>query len=64
MPNRTTVIGLAIALATALLVVVLVNPATGPRTSRAEFGGTSISIEGMHRQVDHSKLPVHSIPEP
>jgi hypothetical protein len=64
MLNRATVIGCAIALAAALLVAVLVNPAIGPRPSRADFGSSSISIEHLHGQVDHGKLPIHSIPEP
>jgi hypothetical protein len=64
MLNRATVIGLAIALATALLVAVLVTPALGPRPSRADLGSPSISIERLHGQVDHGKLPIQSAPEP
>ena len=64
MLNRTALIGLAIASGAALLAAVLVNPAIGPRVSRADLGSTSMSIEAIHRQVDHTKLPTHSIPEP
>jgi hypothetical protein len=64
MRNRTTVIGLAIAVAAALVVIVLVSPALGPRASRADLGSTPLSIESLHGQVDHGKLPVHAIPEP
>ncbi|MBV8752746.1 MAG: hypothetical protein JO328_07795 [Hyphomicrobiales bacterium] len=64
MLNRTPVIGLAIAVAAALLVIALVTPTLGPRASRAELGSPSISIEGFHRQVDHRNLPVHAIPLP
>jgi len=63
MLSRVTVIGLAVA-AAALLVIVLVTPAIGPRASLAEFGSPTLSIESLHSQVDHSKLPVHAIPEP
>jgi len=65
MLNRATLIGLAVALAAAFVVAVLVNPAIGPRVSRAELGNSaSISIESLHREVDHNKLPIHSVPEP
>jgi len=64
MPNRVTLIGLAFAFATAVFVAVLVNPGTGPRVSRAELASTSISIEDLHRKVDHTRLPIHSAPEP
>ena len=64
MLNRATVIGFAIALAAALLVIVLVSPAIGPRASRADLGSPAISIEGLHGQIDRSKLPVQPIPEP
>jgi negative regulator of sigma E activity len=64
MLNRITLVGLAIAAAVALLVIVLVSPTIGPQASRAEFGTPSLSIEGLHRQVDHRKLPVQAIPEP
>jgi len=64
MLNRAAVIGLAIALAAALLVAVLVSPAIGPGLSRADLGSPSISIERLHGQVDHSKLPIQPIPEP
>jgi len=64
MLNRTPLIGLAIAVAAALLVIVLVNPVLGPRASRADLGTASISIEDLHRQGDHRKLPVHAIPLP
>jgi hypothetical protein len=63
MLNRTPVIGLAIAVA-ALLVIALVTPTLGPRASRADLGSPSISIEQLHRQVDHRTLPVQAIPEP
>jgi hypothetical protein len=64
MPNRATVIGVAIALAATVVVAVLVWPAIGPRASRADLGTPSISIEDLHRQVDHGKLPTHVAPEP
>ena len=64
MLNRVTVIWLAVALAAALLVVVLTNPQIGPTASLADLGSNSISVERMHRQIDHEKLPVHVIPEP
>jgi hypothetical protein len=64
MLNHVAVIGFAIALAVVLLVAVLMNPALGPRPSRADLGNPSISIEGLHGQVDHGKLPIQSAPEP
>ena len=64
MLNRATVIGFAIALAAALLVIVLVGPAIGPQASRADLASPSISIERLHGQVDHGKLPIQPIPEP
>jgi hypothetical protein len=64
MLNRIPVIGLAIAVAAALLVIALVTPALGPRASLADLGSPSLSIEQLHRQVDHHKLPVHAIPLP
>jgi hypothetical protein len=64
MLNRTTVIGLTIAAAAALLVIALVTPALGPRASHADLGVPSISIEQLHQKVDHRALPVHAIPEP
>jgi hypothetical protein len=64
MLNRVTVIGCVIAAAAALLVIVLVSPAIGPRASFAEFGSPALSIEGLHKQVDYRKLPAHAIPEP
>ena len=64
MLNRATVIGLVVALAAVLLVVVLVSPAIGPRASHADLASPSISIERLHGQVDHSKLPIQPIPEP
>jgi hypothetical protein len=64
MLNRATVLGFAIALAAAFAVAAFVSPAISPQASRAELGSTSISIESIHRQVDASKLPIHSIPEP
>jgi len=64
MLNRVAVIGLAVAAAAALLVIVLVGPALGPRASRADLGSPSLSIEDLHTKIDHRKLPVHVIPEP
>jgi len=64
MLNRTTVVGLAVALAAGLLVIVLVSPGFGPRASHADFGSPSLSIEDLHGKVDHRTLPVHAIPEP
>jgi hypothetical protein len=64
MPNRVTVIWLAVVLAAALLVVVLTNPQIGPAASLADLGNNSIWIERMHRQIDHGRLPVHVIPPP
>ena len=64
MLNRAPLIGLAIAFGTALFAALLVNLGTGPRLSRADLGSTSISIEDLHRQVSHTKLPIHSVPEP
>ena len=61
---KPTAIGLTVALAAALTVAVLVTPTIGPRQSQAGLGSTSISIEHLHGQVDHSKLPNHSVPEP
>jgi len=64
MLNRATVVGMAIALAVALLVVVLTYPSIGPQVSRAGVASPGISIEDLHRQVDSGKLPVHSAPMP
>jgi len=64
MLNRATVIGFAIAVAAAFLVAVLVSPAFGPRPPRADLAGASLSIESLHGQVDHGKLPIQPIPEP
>jgi hypothetical protein len=64
MLNRATVIGITIALAAALIVAVLTHSPMGPRASRAGLADPSISIEALHGQVDHGKLPVHSIPAP
>ena len=64
MLNRVAVIGLAVAAAAALLVIVLVSPALGPRASRADLGSPSLSIEDLHSKIDHRKLPVHAFPEP
>jgi hypothetical protein len=64
MRNRATLIGVAVALAAVLVVIVLANPATGPRPSRADLGSPSLPVEELQRQVDASKLPVQSIPEP
>ena len=64
MLNRITAVGFAVALAAALLAMVLVFPALGPRPSRADLGSPSLSIEDLHTKIDHRKLPVHVIPEP
>jgi hypothetical protein len=64
MLNRIPVIGLAVAVAAALLVVALVTPALGPRASRADLASPSLSIDQLHRQVDYRQLPVHAIPLP
>jgi hypothetical protein len=64
MLNRATFIGLAIALGSALLVAVLVDLAIGPRASQADLRSASISIEDIHRKVDHTRLPLQSVPEP
>lgn len=64
MLNRTTVIGVVIALAAALVWIVLVQPAIGPQASRADLGSPSISVDYLHRQVDPHKLPIHAAPEP
>ena len=63
MLKRTILVGLAVAAAAALLTA-LVSPEIGPRASRADLGSASMSIEAVHRQVDHSKLPTQAIPEP
>ena len=64
MLNRVTLVGVAIALGFALLVAVQVNSGIGPLASRADLGNTSISIEDLHRKVDYTRLPIHSVPEP
>jgi hypothetical protein len=64
MLDRIPVIGLVIAVAAALLVIALLAPALGPTVSRADLGSPSLSIEQLHRQVDHRTLPVHAIPLP
>jgi hypothetical protein len=64
MLNRTTAVGLTVGLAAALLVIALVSTALAPHASRADLGSPSLSIEGLHRQVDHRALPVHAIPLP
>jgi hypothetical protein len=64
MLNRATVIGITIALAAALIVAVLTHSPMGPRESQAGLADPSISIEELHGQVDHGKLPVQAIPEP
>lgn len=64
MPNRATVIGVAIVLAVAVVAALLGRLAIGPTASRAGLGNPSISIDDLHRQVDPSKLPVHSAPDP
>jgi hypothetical protein len=64
MLNRATLIGVAVVLAAALVVIVLGTPSIGPQASRAGLGSPSLSVDGLQRQVDVSKLPVHSIPEP
>jgi hypothetical protein len=61
--DRTTLIGLVVG--SALFVAILVNPATtGPRESRAELRNASISIEDIYRKVEHTRLPIQSVPEP
>jgi hypothetical protein len=60
----STAIGLTVALAAALIVAVLVSSTIGPRQSQAGLGSTSISIEHLHGQVDHIKLPIRAVPEP
>jgi hypothetical protein len=64
MLNRSTVIGVAIALAAVLVGIVLVQPAIGPQASRANLAGPSTPIDNLHRQVDPNKLPIQSAPEP
>jgi hypothetical protein len=64
MLNRATLIAVAVALAAVLVVLVLGTPTIGPRVSRADLGSPSLSVDALHRQVDASKLPVHSVPEP
>jgi hypothetical protein len=64
MLNRVTLVGVAIALGFALLVAAQVNPGIGPPASRADLGSASISIEDLHRKVDHTRLPIQSVPEP
>ena len=64
MLNRLTLVGMAIAVGLALLVAVIVNPAIGPRASQADLGSTTVSIEAIHQRLDHTKLPIHSAPEP
>ena len=64
MLNRATVIGAAIAVAAALVVIVLAQSALGPRPSRADPASPSIPVEELHRQVDPGKLPTQPIPEP
>jgi len=64
MLNRALLIGLAFAFGTALFVAVLVNPGTGPQVSRADLASISISIEDLHRKVDHARLPIDLAPEP
>jgi hypothetical protein len=64
MLNRIATIGFAVAVAAALFVIALVSPELGPRASRADLGSPSLSIEDLHTTIDHTKLPVHVIPEP
>jgi hypothetical protein len=64
MLDRTTFLGLAVAMAAALLLIVLVSSTTGPQASRADVASPSISIEELHAKVDHRELPVHAIPLP
>ena len=62
--NRTLVIAAALIVAVAAIVIMLTRPAFGPRESQAGYEATTISIEQLHREVDHGKLPVHTAPEP
>jgi len=64
MLNRVTLIVMAVVLAAALIVIVLVQPTIGPQVSRADLRSPSLPVDELHHQVDTSKLPVHSIPEP
>jgi hypothetical protein len=64
MLNRITAVGFAVALAAAFLAIVVISPALGPRASRADLGSPSLSIEDLHANIDHRRLPVHVIPEP
>jgi hypothetical protein len=59
--NRAALIGVAGALAAALVVIVLGQL---PRASRADLASPSLAIDALHRQVDATKLPVDFIPEP
>ena len=51
-------------MAAALVAAVLTYPSLGPQVSRAGVASPAISIEDLHRQVDQSKLPLHSAPQP
>jgi hypothetical protein len=53
--NRATLIGVAGALAGALVVIVLGQL---PRASHADPGRPSLAVDGLQRQVDVPKLPV------
>ena len=64
MLDRAIFVGFAVALAAAVLLIVLVSSATGPQTSRADIASPSLSIDELHRKVDHRALPVHAIPLP
>jgi enamine deaminase RidA (YjgF/YER057c/UK114 family) len=59
--NRATLIGVAGALAAALVVIVLGQL---PRASHADPGSPSLAVDDLQRQVDVLKLPVDFIPEP
>jgi hypothetical protein len=62
--NRTLAIGAVIVLTAAVIAAALIQPAIGPRASRADYKAATISPEDLHRQVDHHNLPIQSIPEP
>ena len=53
--NRATLIGVAGALAAALVVIVLGQL---PRASHADLGSPSLAVDDLQRQVDAPKLPV------
>jgi hypothetical protein len=64
MLNRATFVSLATMSGVGLLLTMLVTLPVGPRASQPDLGSTSISIEDLHRRVDHTTLPISSIPEP